>query len=150
MRIAFDLDDTLIPTTKKFSVGSSTLNFPANLVFKEALRSGAPELLRALCRQHEVWIYTTSLRRELNLKVWFKLWGVQITSVVNQQEHLQAVSGHHAYSRFSKAPGLFGIDLLIDDLPGVGIECTMQGCRSLILSPADDDWTDRVIAETRL
>jgi len=150
MRIAFDLDDTLIPTTTEFSVGSRTLGFPANLVFKEELRCGAPELLIELAQSHEIWIYTTSLRKESYLKVWFKLWGVKITSVVNQQEHKEAVKGNSVYSRFSKTPTLFGIDLLVDDLPGVEIECNTQGCESLIICPNDENWTEKVLAKIKL
>ncbi|WP_444995512.1 hypothetical protein [Aliikangiella sp. IMCC44359] len=147
MRIAFDLDDTLIPTTTKFSVGSKSLGIPANLIFKEELRNGAPELMKKLARNHEVWIYTTSLRKEFYLKMWFKFWGVRITSVVNQQEHNDAVKGNSVYSRFSKTPTLFGIDLLVDDLPGVEIECNTQGCESLIICPNDKNWTEKVAAK---
>ena len=144
MRIAFDLDDTLIPTTKDFSCGSKKLSFPLNLIFSEELRCGAPELLKFLSNKHDIWIYTTSLRKELYLKIWFFLWGVKITSVVNQQDHRDAVKGNSICSRFSKAPSLFGIKFLIDDLPGVGIECKQQNCGSLILSTDEPNCAERV------
>jgi len=48
MNIAFDLDDTLIPTTVEFAGGSKSLNFPLNVVYHERLRMGAPELLKEL------------------------------------------------------------------------------------------------------
>ena len=150
MRIAFDLDDTLIPTTTKFSVGSRALGFPTNLLFKEELRTGAPELLKMLSQNHEVWIYTTSMREEFYLKMWFKLWGVKIASVINQQKPINAVAGNSIYSRFSKIPTLFGIDLLIDDLPGVEIECNIQDCESLIICPNDKIWTEKVAAKISL
>ena len=150
MRIAFDLDDTLIPTTTPFSVGSRKLKFPMGLFFKEELRLGAPELLKKLSLDHELWVYTTSLRKESYVKAWFKLWGVKITFVINHTRHREAVSGNSIYSRFSKAPKLYDIDLLIDDLPGVEIECNQQGSSSLIISPDDNDWVEKILSRTQL
>ncbi len=144
MRIAFDLDDTLIPTTREFSVGSEALGFPVRLFFGEQLRNGAAALLQDIANEHELWIYTTSLRPQHSLKIWFKLWGVRIDSIVNQQRQQKDISRHHLYSRFSKSPSFYGIDLLIDDLEGVAIECDAQGCESLILSPRDDRWVETV------
>ncbi len=144
MRIAFDLDDTLIPTTLEFAVGSSELPFPFNLVFKERLRSGAIDLLRLLSQDHELWIYTTSLRTPIYLKVWFKIQGVSIHTVINRNAHVDAVRGNQRYSNYSKAPKLFGVDLLIDDLTGVKMECNEQGCDCLIISPEEKDWVQLV------
>ncbi len=150
MRIAFDLDDTLIPTTTQFSVGSRKLGFPASLLFKEELRLGAPELLRKLSLEHELWIYTTSLRKEAYVKAWFKLWGVKIAYVINQTKHKEAVSGNSMYSRFSKSPKFYDIDLLVDDLPGVEIECNQQGSNSVIVSPDDDEWAQKILSRVEL
>jgi hypothetical protein len=41
MRIAFDLDGTLIPTSNSFASGSQKLGFPVNVMFKDELRCGA-------------------------------------------------------------------------------------------------------------
>ena len=62
MRIAFDLDETLIPAP-----GSPMLverpNVVARDISREPLRAATLDLLRGLGREgHEVWIYTTSLR----------------------------------------------------------------------------------------
>ncbi|MCI5120756.1 MAG: hypothetical protein D3908_06110 [Candidatus Electrothrix sp. AUS4] len=139
MKIAFDLDDTLIPTRQPFSSGSRKLGFPLGLVYKEEMRTGAVELLQGLAAEHEVWIYTTSLRGTLYLKTWFSLWGIKLAGIVNKQIHDKRVAGSK-FSDFSKAPALFGISVLIDDLPGVQIECELQGCHAIIIKPSDDDW----------
>ncbi|WP_020405991.1 hypothetical protein [Hahella ganghwensis] len=147
MRIAFDLDDTLIPTTRAFSVGSKKARFPFSLIFTEPLRNGAPALIKSLAAEHEIWIYTTSLRKPWHIKAWLRLWGIDVASIINQDAHHQAVSGNAAYARFSKSPAAFGIDLMIDDLPGVEIECRQQGCQSLIIHVDDDHWAERVMME---
>ncbi|WPD22965.1 MAG: hypothetical protein SD837_00080 [Candidatus Electrothrix scaldis] len=145
MKIAFDLDDTLIPTRQPFSSGSRRLGFPLGLAYKEKLRTGAVELLQGLAAEHEVWIYTTSLRGTLYLKTWFSLWGIKLAGIVNKQVHDKRVVGSK-FSDFSKAPALFGISVLIDDLPGVQIECEHQGSHAIIIAPSDDDWT-RIVRE---
>ncbi len=149
MRIAFDLDDTLIPTSHAFSVGSHQLGFPLNLIFKEELRTGAVELMQCLSEDHEVWIYTTSLRSQFYIKTWLYFCGVRLSGVINSQVHLKRVA-HSKYSGFSKAPALFGISLMVDDSLGVRMECEWQGCNSIIVKPTDDDWVAKVKNEMRL
>jgi len=89
-KIAFDLDDTLIPTTTTFSVGSQKAPFPLNLFFKEELRVGTIALMKELSYEYALWIYTTSLRSEFYLKVWFYSMGVKLEGIVNVQIHKEA------------------------------------------------------------
>ena len=149
MRIAFDLDDTLIPTNHSFSVGSHKLSFPLNLLFKEELRIGAVELMQNLAKHHEVWVYTTSLRNEFYLKAWFYFWGVKLNGVINNRIHTKRVV-NTKYSKFSKAPELFGISVMVDDLPGVKIECDYQNCIAIIVHPKDNEWEIKVLREIQL
>ncbi len=146
MRIAFDLDDTLVPTNHRFSVGSHKLGFPLRLLFKEELRVGAVELMQNLSKNHEIWVYTTSLRGELYIKAWFYFWGVKLHGVVNNKIHTNRVV-NSKYARFSKAPELFGISVMVDDLAGVKIECNRQNCVAIIVHPKDNDWTIKVLSE---
>jgi hypothetical protein len=71
--------------------------------------------------------------------MWFKFWGIKIDMVINQELHIERMA-HTKYLSYSKAPKLFGIDLLVDDLPGVKIECSSQGCNALVLNSEDSDW----------
>ncbi len=143
MKIAFDLDDTLVPTTTEFSVGSAPAPFPINVVFKERLRKGTIELLKGLAKDHELWIYTTSLRGEYYIKLWFYALGIKIGGVINATRHAASLAGTED-SKYSKAPRPFGIDLLIDDQPGVGMECHAQGCQALIVQPSDHHWQQTI------
>ena len=148
MRIAFDLDDTLIAGRQAFASGSQRLWWPASLLFPEALRGGAAALLRQLAQGHEVWIYTTSHRSPFRVRCWLWCFGARVSGVINQEAHRQSVAGS-PFHRFSKAPAAFGIDLLIDDLPGVALECAEQGCAVVIVAPDDADWVGRVLAAVK-
>jgi hypothetical protein len=142
-KIAFDLDDTLIPTTTSFAVGSQKCPFPLNLFFKEELRIGTIELMKELSQEYDLWIYTTSLRSEFYLKSWFYSLGINIDDIVNYQIHNKSLKGTK-YAHFTKAPKAFGISLLIDDSMGVKIECEKQGVEVLILDAKDKDWVFKV------
>lgn len=144
MTIAFDLDDTLIPTTRDFSVGAKTMRFPFNLIFNEKLRIGTVSLLKALSLQHQIWIYTTSLRSESYIKLWFGILGIRLGGVINGPVHRRCTE-KTAHQRFSKAPRYFNIDILVDDSAGVGLECYQQGSRFILVDPSDDDWADTVL-----
>lgn len=142
-KIAFDLDDTLIPTTSSFAIGSQKSPFPLNLFFKEELRVGTVKLMQELSKEYDLWIYTTSLRSEIYLKLWFYSLGIKLDDIVNHQVHKKALKGTK-YAHFSKAPKAFGISLLIDDSMGVKIECEKQGVDVLIVNEMDTEWVLRV------
>lgn len=149
MRIAFDLDDTLIPTTE-FACGSTAASYPLLFFFQERLRNGSKELLKEISKKHELCIYTTSLRKPFYLKCWFRSFGVKLKTVINQDVHNKYIKKNPSFAIYSKAPKLFGIDLLIDDLPGVGIECEKQGCDYLIIDPSDELWVQKIRAKIQL
>jgi hypothetical protein len=94
MRIAFDLDGTLIPAPAPAPASPMAIEpqgWLARMICREPLRAGAPRLLRALGRRgHEVWIYTTSLRSEAKLRLWFSALGVRLDGVVTQATHAAA------------------------------------------------------------
>lgn len=142
-KIAFDLDDTLIPTTTIFAIGSQKAPFPLNLFFKEELRVGTIALMKELSQEYEIWIYTTSFRSKFYLKAWFYSMGVKLDGIVNAQIHRESLQGGK-YAHFSKAPKAFDISLLIDDSMGVKLECERQGVEVLILEPMDNDWVFKV------
>ncbi len=146
MKVAFDLDDTLIPTTAAFSCGASRAMFPFRLFLKEPLRNGASALLRRIAARHELWIYTTSLRTPLGIRLWLLVHGVRIHGVINADVHRRAVQGT-PYRGLSKAPRIFGIAVLVDDAQGVAQECRQQGVKCISVSHTDDHWAERVARE---
>lgn len=143
MRIAFDLDSTLIPCEGDFPAEIS-LPVPLRWWFREPLRLGTARLLREL-RSYgcDIWFYTTSGRDATYLKIWFLLLGVSIGGVVNCRRHETLLRGGR-YPACSKYPPAFGIDLLIDDSDGVFTEGKQHGFDVLLLHEADADWTKTV------
>ena len=138
MRIAFDLDGTLIPMP-----GSAMATEPRRLlpwlISRDPIRQGAPMLLRQLRGEgHELWVYTTSLRGPIRLGLWFATFGVQLDGIVNSARH-SAVMAQHAIG-CSKYPPAFGIDLLVDDAEGVSMEGERFGFSVLRLFGDDASW----------
>ncbi len=142
MRISFDLDDTLIcqpPTPAEPPLPTWQRWFGSS----EPLRSGAVTLMRDLIgRDHSVWIYTTSFRSPRSVRRWLRGHGVVVAGVVNQDRHDRVVGR----SGPSKYPPDFGIDLHVDDLPGVAIEGARYNFATIIVAPNDRGWTQAVHA----
>jgi len=143
MKIAFDLDDTLIPTTVTFKCGVDRSVSIMRMIYKEPLRKGAKELLQELNKDHELWIYTTSLRTPKSIKLWLRSYGVIISGVINAEIHNQRIRGT-GYAKYSKVPKLFGIDCLIDDSLGVQVECAEQNVKCIIIDPGDTEWVEKI------
>lgn len=144
MRIAFDLDETLVPVEPHLQKERPW--GPLRLLFPEALRPGSRRLLRQLHQDgHELWIYTSSYRKRVYIRTWFRCLGVPLAGVVNQERHERIVRplrlpAHSA----SKYPPAFGIELLIDDSLGVAEEGRRHGFDVLRIDPLDPDWVDKV------
>jgi len=149
MRIAFDLDNTLIPCGEfTFPIeppAPAPLCPLTRLLICSGLRQGARHLLRELRRQgHEIWIYTTSQRSPTQLHTLFLLQGVPLGGVVNCYRHEDLVRSGGC-PNCSKYPPAFGIDLLVDDADGVALEGLQHGFEVLVVSPTDPEWTRRVM-----
>jgi hypothetical protein len=144
MKIAFDLDGTLIPIPGS-TMQTERLSLLSRTVSREQLRTGAPALLRNLRRRgHEVWIYTTSMRSPLKLRLWFLTFGVPLHGIVNHATHYERL-GKQALA-CSKFPPAFGIDLLIDDAEGVVLEGKRFGFSMLHIREDDSAWCAAVEA----
>lgn len=140
MRIAFDLDNTLIRCGYDFPPEKPQRQLWAKLLGHESLRQGIKELTD-YCRQRgwEVWVYTTSYRSVWHIQRLFWLHGIRLDGVVNQQRH-----DREAQARCTKHPPSFGIDLLVDDSEGVRIEGERHGFRVLVVAPEDEQWTEKI------
>lgn len=141
MRIAFDLDGTLVPMhAGQFPV--EPIAWPMRTFAGDPLRIGTIPLFRSLkTRQHEVWVYTSSLRQPFHIRRTFLAHGLRIDGVINADLHADAVGSRLA----SKYPPAFGIDLLVDDAPGVEMEGRQHGFAVLRIDPDDMDWHLRVM-----
>jgi len=144
MTISFDLDDTLIPTSKNVELEPRSLLL--RLLGVEVLRLGTRELIRSLKNSgHRVVIYTTSFRSSSRIKLMFLLYGIPVAEAIDQSTH-NARLGSRASSH-SKLPSAFGIDLHVDDLPGLAIEADRHGFRTVIVEREDPQWAKQVLTE---
>lgn len=145
MRIAFDLDGTLIacgyafPTMKKW---------PASWLFFiniEYIRAGTDELVKYLQQQgEEVWIYTTSFRSSIYIRFLFLLYGIKLNGIINQSIHTRKLENSTDLPVCSKYPPLFGIGLLVDDQPGVEIEAMRYGFQMICIKPKATNRVEQV------
>ncbi|MCC3157276.1 hypothetical protein LJ737_08500 [Hymenobacter sp. 15J16-1T3B] len=140
MRVAFDLDNTLIRSAHPFALETPRLGWLARLLGHEQLRRGTKALMRH-CQQQgwEVWVYTTSYRSSGYIRRLFGLHGIRLAGVVNQTRHERTVT-----ARCSKHPPTFGIDVLVDDSEGVRLEGERHGFRVLVVRPEDEEWVETV------
>ena len=142
MRVAFDLDNTLIRGGHDFPLEKPRYMLLAQLLGVERLRAGIVALHRHLRGQNcEIWVYTTSYRSRWHIRRLFWQYGLRLDGIVNQSRHDQDVT-----ARSTKYPPQFGIDLLLDDLEGVGLEGQRHGFRVLVVAPEDARWTERILA----
>lgn len=140
MRVAFDLDNTLIPCGYNFPLEKPKRRIWAKLLGKEHLRQGIKDLVDySRQRGWEVWVYTTSYRSAWQIRRLFWLHGIHLDGVMNQQRH-----DREAQARCTKHPPSFGIELLIDDSEGVRIEGARHGFRVLVVAPEDAQWAEKV------
>ena len=149
MRIAFDLDGTLICGPVHFPIEPKPHPFIKKILSLESLRRGIIDLAGKLKEQkHEIWIYTSSHRSSTYIKWLFRLHGIRLDGVINQQIHdLEKKHWHDKYKHVSKMPSMFGIDLLIEDSVGVKIEGEKYGFSVLVIEGTDLNWTEKVLHE---
>lgn len=140
MRIAFDLDNTLIRCGYDFPLEQPRRRMWARLLGGEPLRRGIVELA-SYCAEHgwEVWVYTTSFRKPWYIRKLFWLHGIHLHGVVNQARHLR-----EAAARCTKHPPSFGINLLVDDADGVKLEAERHNFNVLIIEPQNVQWIAQV------
>ncbi|UOG73915.1 hypothetical protein MTX78_17555 [Hymenobacter tibetensis] len=141
MRIAFDLDNTLIRCGYDFPLEQPLRRTWAKLLGGERLRLGITEVA-CYCRQHnwEMWVYTTSHRSSWYVRKLFWLYGISLAGVVNQQRHSREVTAW-----CSKHPPSFNIDYLLDDAEGVRLEGEHHTFRVILVQPQDTQWATKVL-----
>lgn len=143
MRIAFDLDNTLIRDRYPFPLDPQSEKWFLRLLGFDALREHTIELMQYLQQQgNEIWIYTSSKRDLFYLRLLFRWQGIFLGGVVNLTLHEQQVK-----IRCTKYPPAFGIDCLIDDARGLEIEGRKYDFNVLRVAPDDEDWHLKVIAK---
>lgn len=143
MTISFDLDDTLIPGTKVFE--TEPQKFIQRITGTEKIRKGTIGLFKELrTRGHRIYIYTTSFRPTLKAKWTFLTYGIPVDRVINQQCHEKEL--RERKTQCSKYPPAFGIDIHVDDSPGLRIEGERFNFKTIIIEEKDQSWTERILS----
>jgi hypothetical protein len=142
MIISFDLDDTLIPGAKAFETEDQ--NLIQRMAGLEKIRKGTIGLFKGLrSHGHNIYIYTTSFRPTFKAKLTFLSYGIPVDRVINQQCHDKELKENR--TRCSKFPPAFGIDIHVDDSPGLEIEGNKFNFKTIIIEENDLDWADNVL-----
>jgi len=146
MRVSFDIDDTLVLRGGQRIDGDGLLPDWFLKRMCEPLRAGSRKLFHELKQQeHEVWIYTSSLRSTFHIRYWLALHGIRADGIVNDDIHRARLEEMNFEETPSKYPPAFGIDLHVDDSPGVEMEGKRLGFRVLVVAQDDADWTEKVV-----
>ena len=146
MRVSFDIDDTLVLRGEQTAVDDGLL--PDWLLRRmcEPLRAGTKKLFHELKHEgHEIWICTSSLRSTVQIRYWLALHGLRVDGIVNDDVHRARLEEMNFEETPSKYPPAFGIDLHVDDSPGVEMEGKRLGFRVLVVAQDDTDWGDKVL-----
>ncbi len=146
MRVSFDLDEVLFvsPETHKTE---PPLKYPFNLIYKERLRLGTPDVIRTLQELgYEVWVYTSSFRTEKYITRLFRHYGVRFDGIVNAERHLREVQGNSKTTLPQKLPNRYRISLHIDDETVICSLGPQYGFKTYQLDAQDDDWKEKIIA----
>jgi hypothetical protein len=146
MRIAFDLDNTLIPNGLCFETESPKHAFLARLLGCERLRVGTKTLFDDChAKGYETWIYTSSLRSTFYIRQLFWMYGIKLHGIVNQTIHDAVVKTDNLKYLPSKYPPHFGIDYLVEDNRGIFWEGQQHHFKVLLVQPDDWYWGERIV-----
>jgi hypothetical protein len=145
--ITFDIDDTIRLHGSAQPAEKPAMPWLARLFYREPIRNGFVKLCADLSSQGcRIGIYTTSARKVGYIRRWMRCYGLSPDLIVNAAIHEAAISSRFPHSRPpTKHPGLFDVDLHIDDSEGVAIEAAKFGFRALIIAPQNLDWSAAVI-----
>ncbi|MDJ1185434.1 hypothetical protein [Roseofilum casamattae] len=146
MKISFDLDDTLIGVPDNGQHEPNRVPIVLRLWFNEPLRLGICSLANHLQESgHQICIYTTSYRPIVYMRLLFWFYGIHLAEIINQDMHARYCEKHNISPQPSKNPKWFDIGLHVDDSEGVGLEADRYTFNTIIISPGDRNWTQKII-----
>ncbi len=146
MRISFDLDEVLFVYPKDHKIEKAP-HFPFNLIYKERLRLGTPQVIKSLQELgFEVWVYTSSFRSISYIKSLFALYGITFDGIINGTRHLKEVQKGSTTILPQKVPSYYHISLHIDDEKVICSQGRHSGYYSYHLDEEDPQWGENIIA----
>ncbi|UZR96779.1 hypothetical protein [Chondrinema litorale] len=148
MRIAIDLDGTLVRGNYPFPLEKVAQEYEDIFLSRECLRAGICELYSYIKESnYEFWIYTFSFRKIEEIECLFKKYNVQLDGIINYMIHKGRISeiDLEELRWIQKYPPAFGIDLLVDDLEEVKLDGDRLKFEVLLLKEKDLHWVEKVI-----
>ncbi|MEM1136562.1 MAG: HAD family hydrolase [Bacteroidota bacterium] len=143
MKISFDLDDTIIPSTKE-DFPTEKRSLLQRILGIELLREGTGEVIRKLqASGNTVGIYTTSYRSTTKIRFQFWTYGISVDFVINETLNRKTLSKTNVHT--SKYPPAFHIDLHIDDSEGVAREGHLHNFTTIIIKRQDSTWQEKIL-----
>ncbi len=143
--LAFELDDTLIPSSPDMFDTEPPRNWWRRWFVQEHLRVGSNRLLSTLSGICELWVYTTSMRGSMYVRFLLGAYGGRIRGVVNGDRHMRWLKKQPRHLRCPQYPPAYDIDLIVDDSEGVAVEGRQLGYQVLLIRPDDLDWTSKIL-----
>ena len=147
MIISFDLDGVLFVDPDICEI-EPPLAYPFSRMYPDRLRKGTVDLIRRLKEQNwEVWVYTSSYRRERYIKWLFRHYHIKFDRIINGFRHDTEVQRDRKLRLPSKLPNFYRINLHIDDEETVVKNGKVYGFHVLQISGPDPLWAEKVLRE---
>ena len=146
MRLSFDLDDTLICYQPEVPREPNRVLFFLRPWINEPLREGTCELFQELRKRGvEIEICTSSYRSPRLIRLLLACYGLRVGRIITQDTYEAYLRQHPQNYPPSKNPRAFGIDFHVDDSEGVRQEGKRFGFDTVVVSPEDKDWCQRIL-----
>lgn len=147
MIISFDLDGVLFVDPRYFEI-EPPLHHPFDRLYPDRLRKGTVDLIHQLKKQKfEVWVYTSSYRRERYIRWLFRHYHVKFDKIINGTRHEREVQRNKKERLPSKLPSYYRIGLHIDDEETVVKNGREYGFHVLRVSEPDPLWAEKILEE---
>ncbi len=147
MIVSFDLDGVLLVNPRFYEV-EKPIFYPFNYLYPERLRKGTVDLIHRLKEQKfEVWVYTSSHRREDYIRFLFLYHRVRFDNIINADRHEREVQRDRIERLPSKLPCYYQISLHIDDEDSVVQNGRDFGFNVLRVNEPDPLWAEKVLQE---
>ncbi len=147
MIISFDLDGVLF-VDPEICETEPPLAFPLSRFYPDRLRKGTVDLIHRLKElKFEVWIYTSSYRRERYIKGIFWHYHVKFDRIINGFRHDREVQRDKKLRLPSKLPNFYRISLHIDDEEYVVKSGKEYGFSVFRVSGPDPLWAEKILEE---
>lgn len=147
IKISFDLDGVLFVNPDRIET-EPPLPRPLMRLYPDHLRKGTIQLIHTLQKQKfEVWVYTSSYRRELYIQALFWHYGIKFDHIINGYRHDKEVQKDRNERLPSKLPNYYRISLHIDDEDTVVTNGIQYGFHVWRVREQDPLWAEKILKE---